>query len=198
MDHGTYPFVTSSNPTAGGACTGLGLPPTSVTSVAGVVKAYCTRVGNGPFPTELTDETGERLRTIGNEYGATTGRPRRCGWYDAVALEYSAMISGIDRIAVTKLDVLDTFKSIKVCVGYEYRGKRLKSFPADTTSLEHITPVFEEFAGWETPLSAIGSYADLPRNARDYVEALAALTGTRVWLVSVGPRRDQTLLIDNS
>ena len=194
VDHGTYPFVTSSNPTSGGACTGLGIPPTAVDSIVGIVKAYCTRVGNGPFPTELNDETGERLRSLGHEFGATTGRPRRCGWFDAVALKYSAMINGIDKIAITKLDVLDTFEEIKVCVGYEFRGKRLKTFPTDIASLERIVPVYESFEGWKTPLAGAASYADLPRNARAYLDTLARLTGTTLWLVSVGPRRDQTVV----
>lgn len=193
VDHGTYPYVTSSNPTSGGACTGLGIPPTAVNDIVGIVKAYCTRVGNGPFPTELLDATGERLRTIGQEFGATTGRPRRCGWFDAVALRYSAMINGITRIAITKLDVLDTFEEIKICVGYEVKGKRLKSFPTDLATLERITPVFESFPGWKEPISSVRSYADLPSNARRYVEALGGLTGTSVWLVSVGARRDQTV-----
>jgi adenylosuccinate synthase len=193
VDHGTYPYVTSSNPTSGGACTGLGIPPTAVSDIVGIVKAYCTRVGNGPFPTELLDATGERLRTIGQEFGATTGRPRRCGWFDAVALRYSAMINGITRIAITKLDVLDTFEEIKICVGYEVKGKRLKSFPTDLATLERITPVFESFPGWKEPISSVRSYANLPSNARRYVEALGGLTGTSVWLVSVGARRDQTV-----
>jgi adenylosuccinate synthase len=193
VDHGTYPYVTSSNPTSGGACTGLGIPPTAVSDIVGIVKAYCTRVGNGPFPTELLDATGERLRTIGQEFGATTGRPRRCGWFDAVALRYSAMINGITRIAITKLDVLERFEEIKICVGYEVKGKRLKSFPTDLATLERITPVFESFPGWKEPISSVRSYADLPSNARRYVEALGGLTGTSVWLVSVGARRDQTV-----
>jgi adenylosuccinate synthase len=195
MDHGTYPFVTSSNPTAGGACTGLGIPPTAVTAVTGIVKAYCTRVGNGPFPTELTDATGERLRTIGHEYGATTGRPRRCGWFDAVALAYSAMVNGIDRVAITKLDVLDAFDEIRMCIGYEIDGRRLKSFPTDVSSLMRVMPVYESYAGWKTSLAGVRSYADLPAAARTYLEALARTTGTRLWLISVGPRRDQTFAV---
>ncbi len=192
VDHGTYPFVTSSNPTSGGACTGLGIPPSAVDSTVGVVKAYSTRVGNGPFPTELTDATGDMLRTVGGEFGATTGRPRRCGWFDAFALRYSAMINGIDRIAVTKLDVLDDFSDIRVCVGYEFRGKRLKTFPSDTSSLGHIVPVYASYPGWKTKISGIRSFADLPEKAQTYVRDLAQLTGTKLWLVSVGPRRDQT------
>jgi len=195
VDHGTYPFVTSSNPTSGGACTGLGIPPTAITSIVGIVKSYSTRVGNGPFPTELTDSTGERLRTTGHEYGATTGRPRRCGWFDALALRYSAMVNGIEKIAITKLDVLDEFDEIKVCIGYEHRGKRLKTFPTDVTSLAHITPVYESFEGWKTPLSGITSYANLPSKAHRYLEALAHLSGVPLWIVSVGPRRDQTIVL---
>jgi adenylosuccinate synthase len=195
VDHGTYPYVTSSNPTSGGACTGLGIPPTAISSVIGVVKAYTTRVGNGPFPTELNDATGERLRTLGHEFGATTGRPRRCGWFDAVALRYSAMLNGIERVAVTKLDVLDSFDEILVCSGYEYKGRRLKTFPTDIVSLEHITPIYERFDGWKTPLSSASSFADLPPQARRYLEAMADLTETRIWLVSVGPRRDQTVTV---
>ncbi len=193
VDHGTYPYVTSSNPTSGGACTGLGIPPTAVDDIAGVVKAYCTRVGNGPFPTELNDATGERLRALGHEFGSTTGRPRRCGWFDAVALKYSAMINGITHIAVTKLDVLDTFDEIRVCVAYEVKGRRLKSFPTDLTTLEQVTPIYESFPGWRTSLAQVKTYGDLPAAARAYLDALARLTGTAVWLVSVGPRRDQTI-----
>ena len=195
MDHGTYPFVTSSNPTSGGACTGLGIPPTMVDSVLGVVKAYSTRVGNGPFPTELTDETGEKLRAVGHEFGATTGRPRRCGWFDVVAMKYSAMINGIKPIAITKLDVLDTFDTIKVCVGYQSKGKILNSFPTAPETLEKVTPVYETLPGWKTPLSEISSYASLPPNARKYIEALARFTGTEIKMVSVGARRDQTIIV---
>ena len=194
VDHGTYPFVTSSNPTSGGACTGLGIPPTAVDSILGIVKAYCTRVGNGPFPTELLDATGERLRSTGHEYGATTGRPRRCGWFDAVAMRYSAMVNGIEKIAITKLDVLDQFDEIRVCIGYEYEGKQLKTFPTDVKSLTHIVPVYETFEGWKTSLAGVKSYGDLPANARRYVESLAHLCGTSLWIVSVGPRRDQTVI----
>ena len=196
VDHGTYPFVTSSNPTSGGACTGLGIPPTAVNSIVGTAKAYCTRVGNGPFPTELTDATGERLRFVGHEYGATTGRPRRCGWFDVVAMRYSAMINGIEKIAITKLDVLDQFDEIRVCTGYEYGGRRLKTFPTDGKSLAHITPIYESFEGWRTSLAAVKTYGDLPPNARRYVEALAHLSGTPLWIISVGPRRDQTIIVE--
>lgn len=196
IDHGTYPYVTSSNPTSGGACTGLGIPPTAVTEVIGVAKAYCTRVGDGPFPTELEDATGERLRQAGREFGATTGRPRRCGWYDAVAMQYSARINGIDRLVVTKLDVLDDFDEILMCTGYEVDGKRLRTFPTDVRSLERVRPLYERFEGWKTPLAGVRAYGDLPRQARLYLEALARLTGTPLWLVSVGPRRDQSLFVN--
>lgn len=196
VDHGTYPFVTSSSPTSGGACTGLGIPPTSVTSILGIVKAYTTRVGNGPFPTELTDETGERLRKIGGEFGATTGRPRRCGWLDAVSLRYSAMINGITHIAITKLDVLDQFEQIKICNGYSYKGKILKTFPSDVQSLTSIEPIYETFEGWNTSISDVRSYNDLPANARNYVEAMSELTGTKIQIISVGARRDQTIFIN--
>jgi adenylosuccinate synthase len=195
VDHGTYPFVTSSNPTSGGACTGLGIPPTAVTSVLGVVKAYSTRVGNGPFPTELLDATGDRLRETGGEYGATTGRPRRCGWFDAIALRHSAMINGIKSIAITKLDVLDAFEEIRVCVGYEHRGKLLRTFRSDLPTLGAIVPVFETFPGWKSPTGDVRSYDRLPPNARRYVEAIGSLTGTEVHMVSVGARRDQTLFV---
>jgi adenylosuccinate synthase len=195
IDHGTYPFVTSSNPTSGGACTGLGIPPTAITSVLGVVKAYSTRVGNGPFPTELLDETGTALRETGGEYGATTGRPRRCGWFDAVSLRYSAMVNGIRQIAVTKLDVLDAFGEIKVCIGYQRDGKLLKSFPTDASTLESVTPLYETFDGWRAPTSGITAYAALPPNARRYLDAIASLTGTEVHMVSVGARRDQTIFV---
>ena len=195
LDHGTYPFVTSSNPTSGGACTGLGIPPTAIESVTGIVKAYSTRVGNGPFPTELADATGERLRSIGHEYGATTGRPRRCGWLDAVALRYSVMINGIRSIAITKIDVLDTFHEIRVCIGYEHGGRRLKTFPTDVASLQQITPVYEIFQGWNTPLSSVTSLQHLPAAARRYLEAVAHLTGTEIRFISVGPRRDQTVSV---
>jgi adenylosuccinate synthase len=195
VDHGTYPYVTSSNPTSGGACTGLGIPPNAITSVIGVVKVYTTRVGNGPFPTELHDPVGEQLREAGHEYGATTGRPRRCGWFDAVATRYSAMVNGISAIAVTKLDVLDDFDDLKLCIGYEYRGKRLKTFPSDVQSLEQITPVYESFKGWKRPIAGITSYGEMPPNARRYLESLAHLTGTSISIVSVGPRRDQTIML---
>lgn len=195
IDHGTYPFVTSSNPTSGGACTGLGIPPTAVDSIVGVAKAYSTRVGNGPFPTELKDETGERLREIGQEVGATTGRPRRCGWFDAFSLRYSAMVNGITKLAITKLDVLDNFDEIKVCVGYQYQGKLMKTFPTDNQSLDSVEPLYETYEGWKTPLAGLTTYQSLPAAARRFIEAIGSLTGTEIWIVSVGARRDQTIFI---
>ena len=194
VDHGTYPFVTSSNPTSGGACTGLGIPPTAIQSVVGVVKAYSTRVGNGPFPTELNDETGERLRKTGGEFGATTGRPRRCGWLDIVSLQYSLRINGIQKIAMTKLDVLDQIEEIKVCVGYMVGEKKVRNFPTDLRMLELAQPQYRTFKGWKTTTSGIRSYGKLPARARSYIEAIASLLQTKVWMVSVGARRDQTLI----
>ena len=195
VDHGTYPFVTSSNPTSGGACTGLGIPPTAVTDVMGVAKAYCTRVGDGPFPTELTGAEGDRLRKLGHEFGATTGRPRRCGWYDAVAMQYSTRINGINRLVVTKLDVLDEFDEIRMCTGYEVDGKRLRAFPTDVRTLDRVKPMYESFEGWKSSLAGITAYEDLPRQAKTYLTALARCTGAPLWLVSVGPRRDQSLFL---
>lgn len=194
VDHGTYPFVTSSNPTSGGACTGLGIPPTSIEKVIGVVKAYSTRVGNGPFPTELLDETGEKLRKEGAEFGATTGRPRRCGWLDLVALKYSVMINGISEIALTKLDVLDTFDTISVCTGYTVGEKQLKSFPADCDSLEKVTPLYTELTGWNSSLAGISTYDELPEQTRSYIQFIENFTGARVSIVSTSPDRASTIL----
>ncbi|HEY4612871.1 MAG TPA: adenylosuccinate synthase [Bacteroidota bacterium] len=195
VDHGTYPYVTSSNPTSGGACTGLGIPPQAVDSVIGIAKAYSTRVGNGPFPTEQKNEIGERLRTIGGEYGATTGRPRRCGWLDMVSLKYSILINGIEKLAVTKLDVLDDFDEINVCTGYKLNGELLRKFPTDLQSLDAVEPVYRTFPGWKTKISDIRRYRDLPPKARKYIEAIASLSDTDIWMVSVGARRDQTIWV---
>jgi len=194
VDHGTYPFVTSSSPTSGGACTGLGIPPTAINSVVGVVKAYSTRVGNGPFPTELENEIGERLRKTGGEYGATTGRPRRCGWLDFVSLRYSIRVNGIEKIAITKLDVLDDFDEIRVCTHYRVNGKNIQNFPTDLRTLALVEPVYRVFKGWKAKTSAVRSYSKLPARARAYIEAMASGLGTKVWMVSVGARRDQTLI----
>lgn len=195
VDHGTYPFVTSSSPTSGGACTGLGIPPTSVSDIMGVVKAYSTRVGNGPFPTELSDETGERLRTTGSEYGATTGRPRRCGWLDLVSLRYSVRVNGISHIAITKLDVLDEFEEIQVCSGYLLDGKTIDDFPTDVQTLERVKPVYKTFRGWKTDISGIRTYRSLPSRATTYIETLQRSLKVKISMVSVGARRDQTLTI---
>jgi adenylosuccinate synthase len=195
IDHGTYPFVTSSNPTSGGACTGLGIPPSAVKSVLGVVKAYSTRVGNGPFPTEQDNAAGEMLRTTGGEYGATTGRPRRCGWLDIVSLQHSIRVNGIQAIAVTKLDVLDQLDEIPVCIGYEKDGRPLRSMPTDATSLERVRPRYRSFKGWKSTTSGVRRYRDLPARARTYLESVSRLLDVRITLVSVGARRDQTLTV---
>ena len=195
VDHGTYPYVTSSSPTSGGACTGTGIPPTKIDSVVGIVKAYTTRVGLGPFPTELTDEEGEKLRKVGAEYGATTGRPRRCGWFDAFLVNYSAMINGIDSVAITKLDVLSNFDEIKVCIGYELNGKTVKSFPTDVERLSAVKPVYEVLPGWKKDISNCLSYSDLPVETKDYLKFIADKSGFRIEIVSVGPKRQQTFFV---
>jgi adenylosuccinate synthase len=195
VDHGTYPYVTSSSPTSGGACTGTGIPPTKINLVFGIVKAYTTRVGFGPFPTELTDDTGENLRKIGAEYGATTGRPRRCGWFDAFLVKYSATINGIEEAAITKLDVLSSFEEIKVCTGYELNGKALKSYPTDVQRLSQVKPVYKTFKGWNSDISGCRSYSDLPSEAKEYLEFIANHTGIKITIVSVGPKREQTFFI---
>jgi adenylosuccinate synthase len=196
IDCGTYPFVTSSSATAGGACTGSGVPPNKIDQVVGVVKAYSTRVGEGPFPTELNDDVGQRIRETGHEFGATTGRPRRCGWFDAVVARYSVMVNGIDYWAVTKLDVLDAVDPIKVCVAYECDGRKIESVPANVRVLERCTPVYESFPGWNASTKEATSFADLPRRAQDYVKKLAEITGVPVGILSVGPRRSSTLRFD--
>ncbi len=193
IDFGTYPFVTSSSATAGGACTGVGVAPHRIDRVIGVVKAYTTRVGEGPFPTELLDAMGEQLRKTGNEFGATTGRPRRCGWFDVVVARYSAMINGIDAWALTKLDVLDAVPVIKICVAYECDGARLTTVPANIRKLERCQPVYEDFPGWQCKTTDATTFAELPAGAQAYVRRLEALTGVQVGLLSVGPRRASTM-----
>ncbi len=195
VDHGTYPYVTSSSPTSGGACTGTGIPPTKINMVIGIVKAYTTRVGNGPFPTELLDEDGEKLRKVGAEFGATTGRPRRCGWFDAALVKYSAMINGIDCVAITKLDVLSSFEEIKVCVGYELNGKKLVYFPSDAAKLSKVTPVYKVLPGWNEDISNCKSYADLPENTKEYLSLIAKESGISINIISVGPKRAQTFYV---
>jgi adenylosuccinate synthase len=196
VDHGTYPFVTSSNPTSGGACTGLGIPPTSITSVLGIVKAYTTRVGYGPFPTELDNEIGETLRTKGYEFGSTTGRPRRCGWLDIPALNYSIMINGIKFIAITKLDVLDSFSDINICTGYKLGNEIIKTFPSELTILEKIEPIYETFHGWQTDTSNIRELNNLPKNCKNYLKAIETYLNVPIKVVSVGPEREQTFVIE--
>jgi adenylosuccinate synthase len=198
VDHGTYPFVTSSNPTSGGACTGLGIPPTSISSILGVAKVYSTRVGNGPFPTELDDSTGELLRSVGGEFGATTGRPRRCGWLDLVSLRYSVRVNGIQSLALTKLDVLDGFEEILLCEGYEVNGTLLRHFPTDVKTLERVVPRYRSMKGWKTATSGIRRPADLPPRAQAYIRAIGRYLETPVRMVSVGARRDQTLMMRSS
>ena len=192
IDHGTYPFVTSSNTTSGGACTGSGLSPRAITGVWGVIKAYTTRVGEGPFPTELFDEQGDYLRNQGGEFGATTGRPRRCGWFDVVACRHSCMINGVDYLAVTKLDVLDGLKEIKICTAYKIDGKLYRNFPADVHSLERVEPVYETLPGWDEPTTAARSFEELPANAQAYLKRMAQEVSAKIGIVSVGPKREQT------
>ena len=195
IDFGTYPYVTSSNATAGGACTGTGIAPHRLDRVVGVIKAYTSRVGEGPFATELTDETGELLGREGSEFGATTGRPRRCGWFDGVVARYSAMINGVDFWAITKLDVLDSLETIKVCVEYECDGKRLDTVPSNIRDAARCTPVYEELPGWQCSTKAATTMEELPERARQYVDFLCEYTGVSAGMVSVGPRRASTLRI---
>ena len=193
VDHGTYPFVTSSSATAGGACTGSGIGPRRVDRVIGIVKAYTTRVGEGPFPTELLDDDGERLRTVGAEYGTTTGRPRRCGWYDAVLARYAVRINGLTDFVLTKLDVLTGWEKIPVCVAYEVDGRRLDEMPMTQTEFHHAVPVYEHLDGWDEDLSAARTFEDLPKNAQLYVRALEQMSGAPFASIGVGPDREQTL-----
>lgn len=194
VDFGTYPFVTSSHPTAGGACTGLGISPTAVRRVIGVVKAYCTRVGNGPFPTELNCETGQQLRKAGMEFGATTGRPRRCGWLDMVALRYTSMINGFTDIAITKMDVLSGVDPIQVCTRYRCNGKEQTRFSAVTEQLKNARPLYETMPGWQEDIAGVQQVEDLPVAAQEYARYIAAATGVDVSMVSTGPRRRETIM----
>jgi adenylosuccinate synthase len=193
VDHGTYPFVTSSSPTAGGACAGSGIGPTRITKVIGIVKAYTTRVGAGPFPTELGDEQGEWLRRTGGEYGVTTGRPRRTGWFDAVIARYATRVNGITDYFLTKLDVLSGLPKVPVCVAYDVKGTRHDEIPMTQTEFHHAVPVYEYLDGWEEDLSGVRDFAGLPRNAQAYVRALEEIIGAPVAGIGTGPRRDQTL-----
>src|SRR5881296_610864 len=194
IDHGTYPFVTSSNTTAGGACTGSGVPPHRMDRVVGVMKAYTTRVGEGPLPSESA-EIADLLHAMGREFGATTGRPRRCGWFDSVATRHAAMVNGIDELAVTNLDGLDTLETIKVCTGYRCGGKMYDYIPNDIETFSKCQAVYKEFPGWKTPTARVRKFRDLPARCREYLQAIAKFTGARLAIVSVGPARDQTILL---
>jgi len=195
LDHGTYPYVTSSHPIAGGACVGAGIGPTKISKVIGVVKAYTTRVGEGPFPTELLDATGDLIREEGHEYGTTTGRPRRCGWLDACVIRYAGYVSGIDYMAITRLDILDKLPTLKLCVAYKYKGEIINEFPASLTVLDQVEPIYEEIPGWQEPTSHIRRYEELPLNARKYLERLSEVADIKIGVVSVGPGREQTIIL---
>ncbi len=195
VDHGTYPFVTSSNPTAGGASTGSGIGPTRISRVIGIVKAYTTRVGSGPFPTELFDEDGEKLRSIGGEFGTTTGRSRRCGWYDAPIARYAARINGLTDFFLTKLDVLTGWEKIPVCVAYDVDGTRVEELPASQSDFHHAQPIYEYLPGWSEPISQARELKDLPANARAYVKFLEEVSGAPMSAIGVGPGRDETIVV---
>ena len=194
IDHGTYPYVTSSSPTAGGIAPGVGVSPRAIESILGVAKAYTTRVGTGPFPSELFDEAGDRIRERGNEYGTTTGRPRRCGWFDAVVVRYAARVNGLTDLALTSVDTLGGFDEVKVCVGYTYKGRRIDHLPASYDVLQECQPIYESFEGWEADLSGVSRWEELPAGARAYVEGIERLVGVPVSIVSIGRARSATLL----
>lgn len=195
LDHGTYPYVTSSSPTAGGACTGSGIPPTAITDVIGITKAYCTRVGNGPFPTELLDETGEALRKHGSEFGATTGRPRRCGWLDLVALSYAVRLNGLTEITFTKLDVLDHFEEIRICTAYEIDGERTTVFPATCEELDRVKPLYTTLQGWKGETTRdIETFEELPKAAQSYIAYAEKALGVPFRIISTGPNRNETIV----
>ncbi|MFH1997003.1 MAG: adenylosuccinate synthase [Candidatus Omnitrophota bacterium] len=196
IDHGTYPFVTSSSATAGGACTGAGIGPSKIDKVIGVVKAYTTRVGEGPFPTEFSKNLMGEIRVKGNEFGATTGRPRRCGWFDAIVVKHSIMVNGIDEVAVTKLDVLDDLEKIKICTSYKYQGKTITDFPTDMDIMMKCQPVYEEVPGWKEDTTRITSYVKLPKNAKNYLKLLRKMLEIKIILVSVGSERRQTFVLE--
>jgi adenylosuccinate synthase len=198
VDHGTYPYVTSSNTIAAAACTGGGIAPNRITCVVGITKAYTTRVGSGPFPTELLDDLGQKLQHDGQEFGATTGRPRRCGWFDAVVARHAVRLNGLTGLAVTKLDVLTGFKTLRICVAYEIDGKRIEDVPASLGVFNAVRPIYEEFSGWDEPLAKARALDDLPTNARRYLTALAELTATPIFMVSVGARRQDTIILRNA
>ncbi len=198
IDHGTYPYVTSSNATIGGVCTGLGVPPRAIDGVLGVAKAYTTRVGEGVLPTELTGEMGDRLRESGQEFGAVTGRPRRCGWYDAVAVRYAVRVNGLDALALTKLDVLDGLPELEVCTAYRCKGATLTEMPGDHAQLSACEPVYESLSGWTAPTAGIRRFDDLPREARAYIARLEEITGVPAAIVSTGSKREDTIIRDDS
>ncbi|MGD0361231.1 MAG: adenylosuccinate synthetase, partial [Bryobacteraceae bacterium] len=194
IDHGTYPFVTSSSASAGGACGGTGVPPTRIHSVIGVAKAYITRVGGGPFPTEALDSWGDQIRNRGNEFGSVTGRPRRCGWYDIPLMRYAVMINGFDSLVVTKLDVLDEMEKIPVCVAYRSGGQEVAEMPATVKGMVALEPVYECLPGWRTSTFGVSEYAELPARARDYLDFLESKSGVEVGCISTGPERNQTIV----
>jgi adenylosuccinate synthase len=201
VDHGTYPYVTSSNPTAGGAAVGAGIPPHHISGVLGIVRTYATRVGEGPFPTEMLnteEEMANLIRQRGNEYGSVTKRPRRCGWFDAIATKYAAELNGFNSVALTKLDVLDALDVVKVCIGYEIDGERIETFPAVSQDLQKIKPIYETLQGWKSETLGVTKIADLPVKAREYVEFLSNSIGVEIGLISTGPERDQTIILQNS
>ncbi|MCC6542957.1 MAG: adenylosuccinate synthase [Nitrospirae bacterium] len=195
VDHGTYPYVTSSNATSGGACTGTGVGPTKIDKVVGVVKAYTTRVGSGPFPTELNDATGDFLRDKGREYGATTGRPRRCGWFDAVATRYAADVNGFTGMVLTKMDVLDELDEIRICTGYRYKGKLYTDMPSQLNVLEECEPLYETIKGWKASTAGLSDYEALPLNAKKYIDRIKELIGVDIVIISTGIRRDETIIL---
>jgi adenylosuccinate synthase len=197
LDHGTYPYVTASNTLAGNACAGSGIGPTMINRVIGVAKAYTTRVGEGPFPTELQDEVGEKIRQKGGEYGATTGRPRRCGWFDAVVVNHSIRVNGIREMVITKLDVLNDFDTIKVCVGYRADGKICYHVPSNLETLKRAEPIYEELEGWKTEVKGARSLKDLPAKAKRYIRRIEKLIGTKIMMISVGSERDETIEVKN-
>ena len=194
VDHGTYPYVTSSSPTSGGACTGSGIPPLAISQAMGITKAYCTRVGNGPFPSELLDETGELLRKKGHEFGATTGRPRRCGWLDLVALKYACRINGLNELTLTKMDVMDGFETIKVCTSYRINGEETTVFPLALKKLESVEPVYTELQGWDKDISGITEWEELPEAAKEYIAFIEDYIGVPFKIISTGPKRSETIL----
>jgi adenylosuccinate synthase len=195
IDQGTYPFVTSSNPVAGGVCIGSGVGPTKIHQVVGVAKAYTTRVGDGPFPTEIHGEIADRIREVGREYGTTTGRPRRVGWFDSVVVRHARRVSGITGLSLNSLDVLTGLDTVKICVAYEYEGKWIENYPANLDMLARCKPIFEELPGWKEDISGVRSLHDLPEEARHYVERVSQLTGIPISIFSVGPDRDQTIQV---